>query len=47
MKSEATLRRRRSCCHWPGVELAEVLVEEMVAVLALEAATVGADVGHS
>jgi Na+-transporting NADH:ubiquinone oxidoreductase subunit NqrF len=34
VKWEATLRRRRSCCRWLGVKLAEVLVEEMVAVLA-------------
>jgi Na+-transporting NADH:ubiquinone oxidoreductase subunit NqrF len=34
VKWEATLRRRRSCCRWPGEKLAEVLVEEMVTVLA-------------
>jgi hypothetical protein len=34
VKWEATLWRRRSCCRWPGVKLAKVLVEEMVAVLA-------------
>jgi hypothetical protein len=34
VKWEATLRRRRSYCYWPDVKLAEVLVEEMVAVLA-------------
>ena len=28
------MRRRRSYCYWPNVKLAEVLVEEMVAVLA-------------
>jgi len=33
VKWEATLWRRRSCCHWLGVKLTEVLVEEMVAVL--------------
>jgi len=28
---KVTLRRDRSCCHWPGVKWVEVLVEEMVA----------------
>jgi len=31
VKWEATLRRRRSCCHWSGMKMAKVLVEEMVA----------------
>jgi len=37
---EATLRWRRSCCHWPGVKLAEVLVEELVALEGVAAAHV-------
>jgi hypothetical protein len=34
------LRWRRSCCHWPGVKLAEVLVEELVALEGVAAAHV-------
>jgi len=34
------LRWRRSCCHWPGVKLAVVLVEELVALEGVAAAHV-------